>query len=345
MTFIKGFNAIRAFSVALVVLTHLDMSDWIPNTDFVMIRIWPMISGDFGVLTFFVLSGFLISRILLNERDKNGRINLKRFYIRRVLRLFPPLIVFFILVGIAYQFNFMVEAGASIFYALFYLYNYVPKSIYFSEFGHLWSLGVEEQFYIIWPLILSVFKKVLHLKQFIYLIIIVCCVFAVSVSNFSLFQAYYPFRWFIPASCSILIGCLGALYNHYYLSKVKSFIERPFWVAIIIFLGYTYTIYSPSELISLGILFRSIAVLTLLLLIVHSQEKKWVKMLEFKPLAYIGIISYGIYVYQGFFLGTGGGSEVWFQKYPLNSILTIAFAILSYEFIEKPILKLKRKFE
>ncbi|MCO5259106.1 MAG: acyltransferase [Crocinitomicaceae bacterium] len=344
MTYIKGFNAVRAFSVLLVVLTHLDLSDWIPNTDFVMSRVWPMMSGEFGVLTFFVLSGYLITSILLHEKEKNGRISLKNFYIRRALRLFPPLILFFVLMGIVYTAGYMSDAVYSVLYGVFYLYNYVPRTIYFSEMGHLWSLGVEEQFYILWPLILLYVKKLEMVKRIGYVLIAISCVFAFVVAYYALFQNYYPTRWFIPASTSIIVGCLMAILNFTQPDKARKWALSPY-TFLLILLTYSFTLYVPPIFVSLGFFFRSIAVGLVLLIIVHSQDKKWVNVLEFKPLAYIGIISYGIYIYQGFFLRTGGGSEIWFQKFPLNIILAVALAIVSYEFIEKPILKFKKKFE
>jgi peptidoglycan/LPS O-acetylase OafA/YrhL len=344
MTYIKGFNAIRAFSVLLVVLTHLDLSEWIPNTDFVMMRVWPMMSGEFGVLMFFVLSGFLITKILLHEKDKFGFISLKKFYIRRFLRLFPPLILFFILLGIAYWNGLMQDAVLSIGYGIFYVYNFVPKSLYFPEMGHLWSLGVEEQFYILWPFVLTIFKKITTVKWIVYGTVVISGFLTFWFAHSLLSQNYFTERWFIPASIPILIGCLAAILHHTQ-PQLTLKISSTKWAFVLMVLCFSFTLYVPSELVRIGFLFRAIAVALLLLYIVHNQHKKWMCILEWKPLVYVGTISYGIYIYQGFFLRTGGGSEIWFQKYPLNIILAVLLAILSYELIEKPILQFKKKFE
>ncbi len=345
MTHIKGFNALRAFSVALVVLTHLDLSEWIPGTDFVMTRVWPMISGDFGVQVFFVLSGFLITRILLNEREKRGKISFRNFFARRFIRLLPPLLLFFTLIGIANLFGYLTNAKESILYAIFYAYNYVPHHLYSFEMGHLWSLGVEEQFYLLWPFVLTIFSKTGKLVFFILVLVAVCCGVILFYKEFSVSDSYFVKRWFIPASCPILVGCLGAVLNHVSFSNVQRLMQHKAAITAIILLTYSFPLYAPVFFIPLGIFVQSIAVITLLLLIVHSQETKVVQALEFRPIAYIGIISYGIYVYQGFFLRTGGGSELWFQQFPANILFTLTLAVLSYELIEKPVLKLKRKFE
>lgn len=345
MTHIKGFNALRAFSVTLVVLTHLDLSDWIPNTVFVMTRVWPMISGSFGVQIFFVLSGFLITRILLNERAQKGKINFINFFARRFLRLLPPLLIFFGLIGIANLFGYLTNAKESILYAVFYIYNFVPRQLYSVEMGHFWSLGVEEQFYLLWPFVLTVFGKARKLIAFIFLLTAACCVLALFYQSLDLNKEYFIVRWFIPASCPILAGCLGAVLNHYFPLKIQQWTQKKFLITGIILLTYTYPLYIPVFFIPMGIFVQSIAIITLLLLILHSQQKKWVQALEFRPLAYIGIISYGIYVYQGFFLRTGGGSELWFQQFPTNILFALVLAVISYELVEKPVLKLKQKFK
>jgi peptidoglycan/LPS O-acetylase OafA/YrhL len=94
----------------------------------------------------------------------------------------------------------------------------------------------------------------------------------------------------------------------------------------------------------LTVLFQSIGVSILLIYIYYNQDKKIVDILNNKYLSYIGKISYGIYVYQGLFLRTGPGGKLWIQQLPQNLILTFLVAILSYHFLERPVLKLKKRF-
>lgn len=344
MTHIKGFNALRAISVILVVITHLDLSDWIPNTDFVMKRVWLLISGSFGVQIFFVLSGYLITRILLNEQTRKGTINFKNFFARRFIRLLPPLLLFFVIILVANFFDYLTNAKDSIFYAVFYIYNFVPKNVYSLEMGHLWSLAVEEQFYLLWPFTLTFVRKFKFIFILTILFVIACGLFNLFHTRLELNNDYFVGRWFIPASCPIFIGCLGALVQHHFSEKTAFFASNATIAWPVILITYLYPLYAPEKLISLSIVVQSIAIISLLLHIVHAQDKKWVNLLEFKPLAYIGLISYGIYVYQGIFLRTGGGSEIWFQQFPTNIIFVALIAVVSYELIEKPLLKLKRHF-
>lgn len=345
MSHIKGLNAIRAFSIMLVVLNHMDAFQSILIPGIIDTRLAPMISGNFGVQVFFVLSGFLISHILLNERTRTGKINLKHFFARRFLRLAPPLLVFFLLIGIAVSQGYLSHTTDSLLYAVFYLYNFTPRELYASEMGHFWSLGVEEQFYLFWPFALTAIKKVHFLIGFLCFLILVCSILITIKSHIPLDADYHVGRWFIPASGPILVGCLGAVLNHYYRDRVQSLIRRNWLTIPFIFITYSFSLYVPVSLIPLGISIQSVAVILFILKIDHSQDRKWVQALEFAPLSYIGIISYGIYVYQGFFLRTGSGSELWFQQFPTNIMLTLTLAVLSYELFEKQVLKLKRKFK
>lgn len=345
MTYIKGFNAIRAFSIILVVLNHMDVFQSILISEMVDLRLAPMISGNFGVQVFFVLSGFLISHILLHERSLTGKINFKNFFARRFLRLAPPLLIFFLLLGTAISQGYLSHTVDSLFYAIFYIYNFVPRELYAFEMGHFWSLGVEEQFYLFWPFTLTIVKKVNVLIVFLCLLILSCSILILITHRISLDHLYFISRWFIPASSPILIGCLGAVFNHYHKHQVQHLLHLNWLIIPLIVLMYSYPLYAPIALIPLGISVQSVAILLFILKVYHAQHRKWVQVLEFAPLSYIGIISYGIYVYQGFFLRTGGGSDVWFQQFPVNILFTVAIAIVSYELIEKRALKLKQKFK
>ena len=149
ITNIPSLNGIRSVSVLVVFFAHVGFEGFIP--------------GGFGVTVFFFLSGFLITSLLLDEERRNGNINLKQFFIRRLTRLFPPLIVslFFI-----YLLTYLsISPGEiSVMGALsqiFYFANYY--SIFFSSSGGipmgttiLWSLAVEEHFYFFYPLLLLI---------------------------------------------------------------------------------------------------------------------------------------------------------------------------------------------
>ena len=331
--YIREFNSIRGISIILVLITHLDLFAILPENSFFQENIWRYVSGRNGVTIFFTLSGFLITKILLLEREKTGSISLKRFFIKRFLRLTPPLIIFYIITTISILNNITPHDNTSLIYAICYLYNYVPKPHYIGEYGHLWSLSLEEQFYLIWPIIF----KFLFKQHFI--VIISCLSISVSAFIFNVsFSSYFPNhlfdRFFFPASYPIFIGALFAIIDK------KTSIGFHFWkkniFALILFL--TPLILHRDLLYFSDIIFP---VFYGYLFVIFFERKITFK---FLPLEYLGKISYGVYVYQGFFLKTGPSSDFYMQKPPLNILLTMLTSVISYEFFEKKILKFKNNF-
>jgi len=151
MGYLPGLDGLRAVAIIGVLLYHAGI-DWIPG-------------GFLGVDVFFVLSGFLITSLILEEYDRSGRVNFRRFYLGRARRLLPAVVLLLVVVGAAvllfYQdalSAFREDALATIFYVNNWWYVVADQS-YFEATGrppllkHLWSLSVEEQFYLIWPAI------------------------------------------------------------------------------------------------------------------------------------------------------------------------------------------------
>lgn len=151
--YIPALDGLRAAAVMLVVFSHT--------------RVLGFQNGDFGVEMFFVLSGFLISTLLLQEMDGTGGINVPHFYARRLLRLYPALLLFLLLYAVAAH-ALHVDFMRDVFIAGFYLTDYAvtfgaasPGSLV----NHTWSLSVEEQFYLLWPLALLGLNKIVSKKR------------------------------------------------------------------------------------------------------------------------------------------------------------------------------------
>ncbi len=344
MNYIKGFDALRAFSIILVLLSHLGLRSFLPENDYSQTRLWNVISGGTGVAIFFTLSGFLITMILIRERNKNGKINLKNFYIRRFLRLLPPLLIFYTLVVILMLSGSIKSNQVGLIYSFFYIYNYIPTVYYSAELGHTWSLALEEQFYFIWPILLSIFKKIKGISIIIFITIGSCIAGYYIFPSMGITSSYRTSTWFIPAVAPIMIGSFAALLEaHYREEWKKRFIgnKRILFLAVILFL---YPLYSLDATLIFGTILRAISISVILIWIMHNQETKFVRALEFKPLQYLGKISYGVYVFQGLFLTTGPTGKMEIQHFPLNILLTLLIAIASFELVEKPVIKLKKHF-
>ncbi|MDG1657172.1 MAG: acyltransferase [Crocinitomicaceae bacterium] len=340
----KGFDTLRAYSIILVISSHLGLKALLPQGDFVQDRFWGLISGGTGVNIFFTLSGFLITSILLAELAKNSRISIKNFYVRRFLRLLPPLVIFYVATAIFMQQGVISSSGVGLAYSMFYVYNFVPNPYYTAELGHTWSLAIEEQFYIVWPFAILIFRSKRLLMLLTSIVILICVIVVWIIPELTILKNYNVGRWFIPAVGPILGGSLFALLNTYLRDKWKLLFQgnRKFILLIAILL--TYPLYAPIFLFPAGIVINAIGVGLLLVRISLNQSSRIVSILEFKPLMYIGNISYGLYVYQGLFLRTGPGSDFWIQQFPINILFTFVTALISYHFLEKPILKLKSRF-
>lgn len=335
MKFIKGFDTLRALSITMVVTAHS-----LPNTWLQEHRIWHLISGDTGVLVFFVISGFLITSLLLREKEQFGSINFKKFFARRFLRLLPPLVFFYIAILALMSTGLIQETYIGLGISVFYLYNFVPNKFYTAELGHTWSLALEEQFYFSWPFMIRFFENRKSLLMLGISTIVASILFLLFIYPIEFMSHFKAHRWFIPAIAPIMIGSLLAI--------GRAGIERTFKSPILQFvcfaICYSTPLFFPEKLLIISPIFQSFGIGFLLLLIISNQETKGVKWLNNPATSYLGRISYGIYVYQGLFLRTGPGSENWFQQFPQNLIFTLVTAILSFELLEKYFLKKKKQY-
>ena len=352
--YIKGFNGLRAVSILLVLITHLGFLDSLAQTYSLFAqRVEPLINGIAGVNIFFALSGFLITRILLLEKQKHDNISLGHFYIRRFLRLFPPLIIYTISIFILAKLHLIEKSSQiGVIFSILYIYNFIPNKFYTSELGHTWSLGVEEQFYLVWPFIVNYFRQ-FGTIIFSILIIILCLLANLYLYNLSISYHHKLYflkdifklsRWFIPAVAPIIVGTIFSYGGIIYQNTFKKIFENNRYLIIISLLFYLSPLYLFSSVLIFSYIIQSAGISILLLWILYNQNSIVVNIFEFKPLEYVGKISYGIYIYHGLFIRTGPGGNLWIQKYPINVLLTFGVAIISFEFVEKKVLLYKSRF-
>ena len=347
MNYIRGYDGLRAIALSMVFYSHLSTFNFIHDLA-MRTRIEMICSGDAGVRLFFPLSGFLITLLLLRERLSAGKIEMKYFYLRRALKIIPPLLVYYFILILLMSLGYIKHQWVGLAISFFYLYNFVPLMYYTTELGPTWSLGVEEQFYLLWPLTISFFSN--RMVRISILILAVCWLaylyLPVVAVNFKsiphlLNKYFFVRRWFLPACAPIITG---ALFSYLYVTnevKCRSFFMKNTSMFIFACALFLLPLYCPNWLLSYVYplqIIQAAGTSIMLIWIVFNQNSVFTKLLEYKPLAYIGKISYGLYIYHGIFIGTGPGS-LYIQQYPLNIILTFAIGVLSYEFYEKPILK------
>jgi peptidoglycan/LPS O-acetylase OafA/YrhL len=347
--YIKGFDGLRAISIIMVLLSHLGLFTFF-LLDLKESPLPQLISGTNGVMFFFAISGFLITHLLLLEKKANGKVSLFNFFARRILRLAPPLLVFYCVIAILMVTGVISISSWAFIISFFYLYNFVPDKFNSGFLSHTWSLAVEEQFYLFWPFVVNFYNA--RKTAAIAVVILVLCVIAVWIypsitfslhgRDYTLEEYFYPMRFLFPAMAPIMCGAIISVLNY------KGFFDLFRSDILLLFIAvmlYVLPSFLPSGLHAYLSFFQSAGVSLLLVYIYRNQTSVLTRVLEYPSFAFIGKISYGIYIWQGLFLKTGPGGSLWINQFPVNLLLTFAVALLSYYIVEKPALKLKSRFK
>lgn len=312
--------------------------------------------GDTGVVIFFCLSGFLITGILLDlkQSSQSWFVSLPVFYARRILRIFP---IYYLVIAIA------VAAGsrpviANLPRLLTYTANYVPGLPMITDLGpfpHLWSLSVEEQFYLAWPALIFLMPKRFMPAA---LLAIVGSSVALKVFN-AMSGANYSVLFRSVFSCMDSLAAGGAL------ALARPILPRIFDAAGSRLIGWSIALfavltairfwvdadpwYRGHELLGVAY-FQSVILLSCAAIMASVSGKRWLlsSCLEFPPLVSIGRISYGLYVYHFIMPGVAAAiaPRYMFAHFPVLTVVALSFATasLSWFVIEKPLLSLKRLF-
>lgn len=318
----------------------------------------PILTGTFISLnTFFVLSGFLITSLLIKEWDRYGQISLKNFYLRRALRLLPALFAILIVYNIiCYLFlkNPLDHLEDSLL-VLFYASNWTRAFDYDRPLilGHAWSLSVEEQFYILWPLVLIIMLRYVKTRSSIVTIV------SVGILTLLLHRIYMQYsgasveRIYNGSDTrgdSLLIGCaLGIILSSNLLPKSKNLPTMMRYASVVAASGIAVICIAanwrhPSTyyfVLSLVDIFSVLMILGLIL----SQGGIVRKVLELPFLVWTGKISYGIYLWHFpifHFLYARLGLP-WYLIVTVGCVLTFAVATVSYYLLEQPFLRLKTR--
>ncbi len=368
--YFPGLNGLRFWAALIVILHHVEQFKlWQKMPNYFTIPFIESV-GHQGVALFFVLSGFLITYLLLAEYQKTHHIAVKNFYIRRVLRIWPlyyliMLIAFFILphfitIGPVSQLHEHFTLKILLF--LFML----PNVLRVTEApvvgaNQAWSVGVEEQFYILWPLLIRTFRK--HLLKFLIIFIIlkfsVTVIMAITLDHilspdfrYMMYLRTIQRFWDLFQIEQMSFGAIGAYVLFHKKEKILNIIYLPV-TQILMAIGIVILLLTRFLFIGHTLLE---ALIFVVLIINISTNKKFHLKLENSWYAYLGNISYGIYMYHTLCIAItmtilqkiGLDKENWIAfnalLYTASIILTIALAGLSYKYYESYFLTLKQKF-
>lgn len=356
--YLPGLHGIRAIAAVGVMLSHIitslhlfGLDNTIAGTDMHGDALG-LLLAPYGVTMFFTLSGFLITYLFLKENQKNGRINMLHFYIRRGLRIWP-LYFFYLAIAllIAQLFKQYIEWN-SLPYYVFLLAN-IPMIMHqdLPFLGHYWSLGIEEQFYLLFPFIRFInVKKWDRLFIFFIFLFLVLKAAAWYLFKFEQIEIYYRIIT-VYRMQTLLIGALGA---YWYFYEAKPFLQFSTnrWTQIVCWLIFIAMVFNQFHIASV-IDGDIISMATICIIIAQIERKNYIFSLENKLFHFIGEISYGIYIYHPLFIFLmakmwGVFSKTTILEYSLVFFtvisLTILTAWLSYRYFEKPFLKYKNKF-
>jgi peptidoglycan/LPS O-acetylase OafA/YrhL len=332
---LPSLDGLRAVSIGFVLLGHLRAT-----RGFVGFDLGIGDYGHLGVVVFFVISGFLITRLLLAEHMKTGSVSLTRFYARRSLRLFPAAYTYIACVALLWMAGTVQLERGDIWHAVTYTMNYQPGRSW--EFGHLWSLSVEEQFYLLWPCTFILFG----LRRISWIaagVILFGPVARVCAWLFLKETPYYDLPMFPMVADSIATGCL--------LAKISGWLEGQGWYVRLFRPAYSVGLLALILLINrytdrtvVSVFGTSIINVSLAILIHRCLyfPRDWIgQVLNWKPVAFAGVLSYSLYLWQQPFLNRS--STAWFAAFPQNLALAIAAALASYLLLERPVLKLRSR--
>lgn len=335
----------RGVAVLLVIIGHLKFGFPKQSTEYFWMD--NLIYANFGVRIFFVLRGFLITTLLVKEKLKFGKINLRNFYIRRILRIVPVLWLYLITVAIISKI-FHLDLNYHHFLGpLFYLTNF---NIFQGTwlFAHTWSLAVEEQYYLLWPVL---FQRIKNLMYWVICILLLTPLI-VSITYLKPNLSNYLLHPFFSHGAAIFTGSLLSLVwcQNFYNIKIEKYLRNSvFFVLLVVAWAISILVHNGKMgkiLLPGGDLILNIIVSYLITFSILKSTGHISKFLNSSVINKIGILSYSIYIWQQLFIIPYDEYSSWskYLFFPQNIILVFLVSFISYNFFEKPFLQLKQKF-
>lgn len=359
--FYPNLNSLRFIAASLVIIHHIELY----KSLFGLPNFWNVgffqVIGKLGVVLFFVLSGFLITSLLLHEKENKGSISIKNFYLKRVLRIWPIYYVIVILGFFVYPYiSFFDIPDKNIFPDV--LIHRFPNIIYYlTIFANLsipiygdvpytsqtWSIATEEQFYLLWPFVFLFFNTKLIRVMILIILSYWLVKYCLNYTNVPLIsdraqEILKGFIFFFNINCMALGGLFAILVNKKsniisWLFKKNVLLITTILTIILFVFGINFSFFH----------YDIYAILFAVIIINLACNEVYSTLLENKFTNYLGSISYGIYMYHFAALTISIRAAIYFQTswivYPLTFIITIIISHFSYQYYENYFLKLKSK--
>ena len=328
----------RALAILLVIAHHAGTAFY-GEKDYYASS--PTRFGIWGVPVFFGLSGLLITKLLLEEFDRTGAISLKGFYIRRSFRILPPAFAYIMTVAALGLLVSKTELAAS----FFFFRNYLPDSLGGIYTNHLWSLAVEEHFYLIWPGLLVWIGVRRGLAAAISIAVALALWQSVDF-HFQLMARILPslnsqFRTDLRLN-GLFCGCTMAFLLNNPSSREWLRKRYSVWIWMLVAVAFPICLrYQPYLTVFW------LAILIPLLMLGTALHPAWrvSRVLDLAPMKWVGRISYSLYLWQQLFLVPSWEPKPLgaLQHWPLSILMVLLCATTSYYLIEKPLIRVGHK--
>ena len=330
---IRSLDGLRALSIALVVFGHLGGT-----------RGFPLASpggfaGALGVRVFFVISGYLITRLLLDEQETRGSIRISRFYFKRIFRILVPYYAFLAIIASAARFGAVQLAPGDLGYALVYASDHHLHAEWTHgrwTLGHTWSLAVEEQFYLLWPMLLVV----LGARRALY----------VAAATLVLAPMGRLFVWYVQPDASFAIGktagtvvdtiasgCLLAGLRDVLgrSARYRRLLESRWFALVPAAVIATLAIEArPRLAFTIGAAILNLGVALCVDRCIRLPQSAATRLLSTAPLVAIGRASYSVYLWQQPFLNRYASGLP--AAFPQNLAALALVSAAAYFLVEKP---------
>jgi peptidoglycan/LPS O-acetylase OafA/YrhL len=341
---ILGLDGLRALSISFVLIGHVTgtRNFYLPALVESFLKAVPL--AAMGVRVFFVISGFLITSLLMDEERRSGTVNLPRFYFRRTLRIFPPYSLYIGAILFAQGAGFLVIRPGDFWHAVTYTTNYHRDRSWYL--GHAWSLAVEEQFYILWPFLYRTLHQA-RAKKLLIAYILCAPVWRLTVSYLFPGQRLGIGESFLTTADSIATGCLLAIARPVLLGNAayRRIVDSYLYLLIppmLLLIGAAERFARLDWLVCISA--QNVLIALFVERVTRSERGVIPRLLNSRPLVMLGLWSYSVYLWQQPFLNHKIQDSI-LTAFPVNIVIALALAVTSYYLVERPVLGLRQRFE
>jgi peptidoglycan/LPS O-acetylase OafA/YrhL len=303
-------------------------------------------NGELGVSFFFVISGYLITHLLLQELRASDTISFRNFYVRRVTRIFPAFYSYLAVLAVLAACGYVSVRPVDFLAAGCFLWNYLPMTSGWW-LGQTWSLSIEEQFYLLWPITLFFLRP---RKAGWLAIVIIAFEPAIRVASYILWPSYrgrIPIMMHTRADI-LMFGCVLALFDdNAILNGLLDRLAR--WYAMIAICVFLFVIdpilaarYRGSYALPIGFSLEGASIAAIVATLIRYPQSRAGSFFNLRPVVWFGLISYSVYLWQQIFLTRQ--NRTFSGRFPINVLLTIIVAAASYYWIEQPVLRMRSRF-